>query len=114
MQAVTQEKQEELTVSLRQKIVGAKPEFKAVVMPDFFLDYILSYHGKLDEMTSRLEAVAKQGGGNILGWKHTIGRGGKASNFAAQLGKLGAKAVPIVETDALGLKLLSHFAGYLD
>ncbi len=105
---------EERPVSLREKLMEAKPGFRTVVMPDFFLDYILSYHGKLDEMTGRLEAVAKQGGGNLLGWRHTIGRGGKASNFAAQLGKLGAETIPILETDPLGHKLLSHFAEYLD
>ncbi|TMI43034.1 hypothetical protein E6H19_10625, partial [Candidatus Bathyarchaeota archaeon] len=101
-------------MSLRKKLVSSKPAFKATVMPDFFLDYIISFHGGLGEMTDRFEDVAKRGGGNLLGWKHTIGRGGKASNFAAQLGKLGADTAPIIETDVLGRTLLSHFADYLD
>jgi len=101
-------------MSLRKKLVSSKPAFKATVMPDFFLDYIISFHGGLGEMTDRFEDVAKRGGGNLLGWKHTIGRGGKASNFAAQLGKLGADTAPIIETDILGRTLLSHFADYLD
>src|SRR5207245_11164045 len=100
-------------MSLRKKLVSSKPAFKATVMPDFFLDYIISFQGGLGEMTDRFEDVAKRGGGNLLGWKHTIGRGGKASNFAAQLGKLGAYTAPIIETDILGRTLLSNFDHYL-
>src|SRR5438445_11033452 len=83
-------------------------------MQDYFLKYIISFHGGHGEMTDRFEYVAKRGGGNLLGWKHTIGRGGKASNFAAQLGKLGADTAPIIETDILGRTLLSHISDYLD
>src|SRR6184192_2530545 len=71
-------------------------------MPDFFLDYILTYPGTLNELTASFLEVAQRGGGNLLGWAHTIGRGGNASNMVAQLSKLGCEVVPIIETDELG------------
>ena len=101
-------------VELKETLARAKPGFKVVVMPDFFLDYILSYPGKLEDMTSSFQEVAKRGGGNLLGWKHTIGRGGNASNMVAQLSKLGCKVVPIIETDDLGLLILQHFLKGVD
>jgi sugar/nucleoside kinase (ribokinase family) len=93
---------------LKEKLVE-KPSFKVVAMPDFFLDYILTYPGKLDEMAKAMVAVAERGGGNILGWKHLVGRGGNASNFSAQLLKLGASVSPIIETDDFGKVALAHF-----
>ena len=70
---------------LKETLAGAKPSFKVVVMPDFFLDYILTYPGTLNELTASFLEVAQRGGGNLLGWAHTIGRGGNASNMVAQL-----------------------------
>ena len=94
--------------ALREKL-AEKPTFKVVAMPDFYLDYILAYPGKLDEMAKAMVDVAERGGGNILGWKHLVGRGGNASNFSAQLLKLGVKVFPIVETDDFGKLALAHF-----
>ncbi|HYY92435.1 MAG TPA: carbohydrate kinase family protein [Candidatus Dormibacteraeota bacterium] len=101
-------------VRLKEMLENAKPSFKVVVMPDFFLDYILSHPGKLEDMTASFEEVAKRGGGNLLGWRHTIGRGGNASNMVAQLSTLGCKVVPIIETDELGLTVLQHFLKGVD
>lgn len=91
---------------IREKLAAAKHAFKVVAMPDFYLDYMLRYPGSLDGMTASLGAVARQGGGNLLGWKHIVGRGGNSSNLAAQLAKLHVKIVPIIETDALGRAIL--------
>src|SRR5438093_2068683 len=88
----------QLMSALREKL-AEKPTFKVVAMPDFYLDYILAYPGKLDEMAKAMVDVAERGGGNILGWKHLVGRGGNASNFSAQLLKHGVKLFPIVGTD---------------
>lgn len=96
-------------VSALKERLAEKPSFKVVAMPDFFLDYILAYPGKLDEMAKAMVAVAERGGGNIPGWKHFVGRGGNASNFSAQLLKLGANVSPIIETDDFGKLALSHF-----
>jgi ribokinase len=94
--------------ALKEKL-GEKPTFKVVAMPDFYLDYILAYPGNLDDMAKARVGVAERGGGNILGWKHLVGRGGNASNFSAQLLKLGANVSPIIETDDFGKLALAHF-----
>ncbi len=92
---------------LREKLAGALPTFRVVVMPDFFLDYLLHYPGKLEDLTASLTAVASRGGGNVLGWKHSVGRGGNSPNLVAQLAKLGVNVVPIIETDELGYAVLA-------
>jgi sugar/nucleoside kinase (ribokinase family) len=95
-----------MAIVLREKLDNVKAAFKVVVMPDFYLDYLLKYPGSLNDMTASLEAVARRGGGNLLGWNHVVGRGGNSSNIASQLSKLGVKVVPIIETDALGRAIL--------
>src|SRR5713101_60223 len=99
--------------SLKEKL-AKKPGFKVVAMPDFYLDYILAFPGKLDEMASAMVDVAGRGGGNLLGWKHLIGRGGNASNFSAQLSKLDVNVIPIIETDEFGKMALGHFLKGVD
>ena len=89
--------------------LAEKPLFKVVAMPDFFLDYILAFPGKLDEMTRAMVDVAGRGGGNLLGWKHLVGRGGNASNFSAQLSRLGVNVIPVIETDEFGGTALAQF-----
>ncbi len=93
---------------LREKLAKGAPPFRVVVMPDFYLDYLLHYPGKLEDMIASLEAVAGRGGGNLLGWKHSVGRGGNSPNLVAQLAKLGVNTVPIVETDELGHAVLAR------
>ena len=93
---------------LRDKLAREKPSFRVVAMPDFYLDYLVSYPGKLEDLTNELASVARRGGGNIIGWKHTVGRGGNTCNLVAQLAKLGADVVPIVETDQFGRSVLAH------
>ena len=92
----------------------AKPSFEVVVMPDFFLDYILTSPGSLQDMAAMFSEVAQRGGGNLLGWRHTLGRGGNAANVVAQLAKFGCQVVPIIETDDLGRTILEHFLKGVD
>jgi sugar/nucleoside kinase (ribokinase family) len=99
----------ESIAEMKEVLAKAKPRFTVAVMPDFFLDYILAYPGKLEELTASFQEVAQRGGGNLLGWRHTVGRGGNASNVVAQLTKLGCQAAPIIETDPLGRAVLEHF-----
>jgi sugar/nucleoside kinase (ribokinase family) len=99
---------------LKQTLLNTKPTFKVVVMPDFFLDYLLSHPGGFSEMTASFQKVAERGGGNLLGWTHVVGRGGNASNVVAQLSKLGCNVVPIIETDELGRTVLEHFLKGVD
>src|SRR2546429_3856038 len=96
---------------LKETLTHAKPSFRVVVMPDFYLDYILTYPGKLEDLTASFMEVAQRGGGNLLGWGHTVGRGGNASNVVAQLSKLGCQVVPIIETDQLGKTVLEGGGG---
>jgi sugar/nucleoside kinase (ribokinase family) len=98
----------QLASTLKEKL-AEKPSFKVVAMPDFYLDYVLAYPGKLDEMASAMVDVAGRGGGNLLGWKHMVGRGGNASNFSAQLSNLDVNVVPIIETDEFGKLAVAHF-----
>ncbi len=92
---------------LREKLAGAKPNFAVVAMPDFFLDYLVSFPGKLEDMTKALTEVAGRGGGNLVGWKHSVGRGGNSSNLVAQLARLGVRATPVIETDETGYAVLA-------
>ncbi len=101
-------------MNLKETLSRVKPRFKVAVMPDFFLDYILAYTGNLEEMTSSFLDVARRGGGNLLGWKHVVGRGGNASNVVAQLSRFGCEVIPIIETDVLGRKILEHFLKDVD
>src|SRR5437667_6382568 len=87
---------------LKETLNRAKPSFKVVVMPDFYLDYILTYPGKLEDLTASFLEVAQRGGGNLLGWGHTVGRGGNASNVVAQLSKIGCQVVTIIEKAECG------------
>src|SRR6059036_4191207 len=107
-------KTQDAVAELKETLNRAKPSFKVVVMPDFYLDYILTYPGKLEDLTASFVEVAQRGGGNLLGWRHTVGRGGNASNVVAQLSKLGCQVVPIIETDQLGKTLLQHFLKGVD
>lgn len=101
-------------MDLKETLTRAEPGFKVAVMPDFFLDYILAYPGRLEDMTSSFLDVARRGGGNLLGWKHVVGRGGNAANVVAQLSRLGCEVIPIIETDVLGRKILEHFLKDVD
>jgi sugar/nucleoside kinase (ribokinase family) len=103
----------QLALALEEKLVK-KPSFKVVAMPDFFLDYVLAFPGKLDQMTRAMADVAARGGGNLLGWKHLVGRGGNASNFSAHLSKLEVNVVPVIETDEFGRIALAQFLKGVD
>ncbi len=102
-----------LASDLKEKLVE-KPGFKVVAMPDFFLDYVLAFPGKLDQMAGAMIEVAERGGGNLLGWKHLLGRGGNASNVSAQLSRLGVNVVPVIETDDFGRMALAQFLKNVD
>src|SRR3989442_2159956 len=85
-----------------------------VAMPDFFLDYVLAFPGELDQIARAMVDVAERGGGNLLGWKHLVGRGGNASNFSAHLSKLNVNVVPVIETNEFGRTALAQFLKDVD
>src|SRR2546426_11522339 len=78
-------------------------------MPDFFLDYILTYPGKLEELTAAFLEVAQRGGGNLLGRGDTAGRGGNASNIVGQLSKPCCEVGPTLQTYEIRRITLQHF-----
>jgi len=84
-------------------------ELKVVVMPDFFLDRLITYDGNVKEFTEAVITVAKRKGGSIHGIMQMELRGGNAANTAAALAKLGAKVSPIITTSQLGLHLLKFY-----
>lgn len=84
-------------------------EFKVVVMPDFFLDRLITYNCNVKELAKAMDEVARRKGGGIHGIIQMEMRGGNAANTAAALAKLGAKVCPIINTSPLGLHLLRFY-----
>lgn len=84
-------------------------KFNVVVMPDFFLDRLITYEGNVEQLSKTFAEVAKRKGGSIHGIKQRELRGGNAANTAAALAALGAKVHPIINTSPLGLHLLKYY-----
>jgi sugar/nucleoside kinase (ribokinase family) len=84
-------------------------EFNVVVMPDFFLDRVISLNYDVKDFSKILGNVAKRKGGSIDGVEQTELRGGNAINTASALGALGVKVTPIVCTSKFGLQLIKYY-----
>ncbi len=99
-----------IAVELLDCLKQIKPrEFRVVVMPDFFLDRLVTYNGDTEEFAKTIAGIAKRKGGSLHGIKQMELRGGNAANTAAALAKLGAKVSPIINTSQLGLHLLKFY-----
>jgi len=84
-----------------------------VVMPDFFLDRLISLDCDAADFFSMVKDVADRKGGSIDGIAQTDIRGGNAINTASALAALGAAATPIACTNKLGLQQISfHLERY--
>jgi len=96
---------------LRHFLERLKPprEFNVVVMPDFFLDRLVTYGGNVQGLSKAITEVAGRKGGSLHGIKQTELRGGNAVNTAAALSTLGAKVHPIINTSPFGLQLLKYY-----
>lgn len=81
-------------------------------MPDFFVDHFV-VSTTLQELISNLENLAEQGGGNIIGTKQFIRRGGNSVNTASALLELGINPHLIVKTDEYGAALLKSLVSPL-
>lgn len=84
--------------------VGEGP--RVLVLPDFFLDVIVSYGSGLGVFLRDVERVAGQGGGSLGFRRLAVMRGGNAANTASALAALGARAYLVTKTSRLGLHLL--------
>jgi sugar/nucleoside kinase (ribokinase family) len=81
-------------------------EINVVVMPDFFLDRLVSLHCNVKNFYRMIEKVVKRNGGSIDGIEQVDLRGGNAINTASALTALDVKVTPIVCTSELGSKLI--------
>jgi len=82
---------------------------QVVVLPDFFLDRLVSLAWNVSDFSKLIEGVAKRKGGSIDGVSQTEIRGGNAINVASALSNLGATVSPIVCTSAFGLQQINYF-----
>ncbi len=97
---------QELDYSRLIKVLQSPPSVgNPVILPDFFLDHFVVV-SDLEEFIRGLRELAAQGGGNLLGSRHLIRRGGNSVNTASALLSLGVLPKLIVKTDPQGLGLL--------
>jgi sugar/nucleoside kinase (ribokinase family) len=85
----------------------APEEISVVVMPDFFLDRLITLKQTPAEFVAALRKVASRKGGSIDGISQTDIRGGNAINLTSALAALGVRVTPIVCTNKLGFQQLS-------
>ena len=83
-------------------------ECKAVVMPDFFLDRLISLDWDISEFSGLITEVAKRKGGSIDGISQTDLRGGNAINVASALAHLGIEVTPVICTSEFGLQQIKY------
>ncbi len=84
-------------------------EFSVAVMPDFFLDRLVTYDGDVKHFSEAVAEVAMRKGGGIHGVKQLELRGGNAANTASALAALGATVHLIINTSPFGLYLLKFY-----
>ncbi len=80
-----------------------------MVLPDFFLDRLVSLEWDLSEFSKIAKDVTARKGGSLDGISQIDIRGGNAINVASALASLGAKVTPIVCTNEFGLQQLNYF-----
>ncbi|HLN45567.1 MAG TPA: carbohydrate kinase family protein [Candidatus Sulfotelmatobacter sp.] len=82
-------------------------DIHVAVMPDFFLDRLITLNQAPSEFAKNLLDIAGRKGGSIDGIPEMDIRGGNAVNTASALAMLGVKVTPIICTSRLGLHLLN-------
>ncbi len=87
---------------------GKGKALNAVVMPDFFLDRILTLDWDANEFTSLISDVTERKGGSIDGIPQVDIKGGNAVNTTSALASLNVNVSPIICTNAYGLQLLKY------
>lgn len=84
-------------------------EINVVVMPDFFLDRLISLNCDVKNFYRMLGKVVKRKGGSIDGIEQVELKGGNAVNTASALAALDVKVTIIVCTSKLGSKLIEFY-----
>lgn len=95
--------------SLSKRISSIASPVRVAIMPDFFLDHIVTYDGSFKSLQGRMEEVANQGGGNIPLTTQCVMRGGNSVNCVSALAALDANVFFVGRTSDLGLQLLKYF-----
>jgi sugar/nucleoside kinase (ribokinase family) len=92
-----------------QTFLQQKPkECKTVVMPDFFLDRLISLDWDAAEFSELVAEVTKRKGGSIDGISQTDQRGGNAINVASALAHLDIAVTPIICTSEFGMQQIKY------
>ncbi len=103
-----------LTRALQKRLSGLTTQtltsLHVVLLPDFFLDHILSITNTTT-LETQIRRLAAQGGGNYPNIPQSIQQGGNAANTALGLARFGVQAHLICRTSALGQHLISYFLG---
>lgn len=89
-------------------IEGDLRKLHVVLLPDFFVDHIVSI-SNFEEGLAKIESRVSQGGGNIPDLTQVIQQGGNAANTALALSRLGIQSHLISKTDDIGMCLLEFF-----
>jgi len=84
-------------------------ELNVVVMPDFFLDRLVSLDYDVKSFSEVLGTVVKRKGGSIDGIEQTELRGGNAVNTASALAALNVRTTPIVCTSKFGAQMIRFY-----
>jgi sugar/nucleoside kinase (ribokinase family) len=84
-------------------------ELDVVVMPDFFLDRLISLNCDEKVFSEMLGKAVKRKGGSIDKIKQVELRGGNAVNTASALATLNVNVTPIICTSRLGSKLIRFY-----
>lgn len=107
MESTVQKRLLHTLLALEKKML---PTYHVVMLPDFFVDHIISLP-TVQDACSTIQRIAAQGGGNIPGTTQQIHQGGNAANTALALARLGMIPHLICRTNQLGLDLLQFFLG---
>jgi len=83
-------------------------ECNVVVMPDFFLDRLISLPWGLEEFSGFVSDVVQRKGGSLDGIPQTDLKGGNAINIASALSSLGVAVKPIICTSDYGLEQIKY------
>lgn len=101
--------QDHILKELQRFLRSGVQECSVVVMPDFFLDRLVNIDWNPQVFSKNAEKILEKKGGSIDGIEQTELRGGNAVNTASALAALGFNAIPIVCTDAFGLRLMKFY-----
>jgi len=84
-------------------------EVNVTVMPDFFLDRLISLRSNVKDFSEILRNVVERKGGSVDAIEQTELRGGNAINTASALATLDVNVTPIACTSELGLQLIKFY-----